>query len=606
MSRATEHDLKDKSLRAPLANSKHGQLRTGSRAGMPRFLESQAGLGAVYHHSPPTSGPREEPLTAGRSAAHAFTRMRPDAFYRSPVNANNPVLTWTDGARLYFAPSAGQTSAGHIAAAPEAWFSPPAGYVLAELHWDRALDLATASPLLVIARKSGAPDLQVSISNSLEQRISYPIGGFGVAHGAEAVTAREGGEFVRSNDSHVSLEFSGAAGPGEIHNVDFGEGFYRYRVAGGSHDLYVGTGSSPAAYLVERLSGSITRTFASGTLAAIVPAGNGIVQLELRAAGSASAGTTQSIDLRSSPPRIASISGHASAETGYADARRRVEGLGVQLGETLLRFRVAELEMIEGALLAGSGKALDALRRFKELFNEPADPLLEVNKRPGPDNAYAMAEPGSGPPTVYVFEPFDRPDAERSATLRHELTHIIMGVIDSVEQAGLTRRQRADLEGSLRFEARQARDRARAGQLRRGEYWAGDIRPGAGNLASWRGAVGQDTALANLWVELMNRFSFLPDPEGTGEVRGVSLADESRYGTAQENTGHPAENVGEFTASFVTSATRYRAGFVAAVYAAETAGNARGGSGGTYLRRLYQRGWDRISSRYVPLGANPF
>ena len=60
------------------------------------------------------------------------------------------------------------------------------------------------------------------------------------------------------------------------------------------------------------------------------------------------------------------------------------------------------------------------------------------------------------------------------------------------------------------------------------------------------------------------------------------------------------------SASFVTSATLFRTSFVAHVIASETAGNAKGGGGGTYLRRLYRKAWNLISAKYVPLGANPF
>jgi hypothetical protein len=158
----------------------------------------------------------------------------------------------------------------------------------------------------------------------------------------------------------------------------------------------------------------------------------------------------------------------------------------------------------------------------------------------------------------------------------------------------------------LRYEASRAQAKARAGQLRASEYGAGDVAPPAGSRSEWRSRVDGDLALANLWVELLRRYAFIPDPEGTGERRGASIADESRYSGASESTGHPADSLGEFVASFVTCATLFRTQFVADVLAAETAGNARGGGGGSYLRGLYRRAWQRIDLRYVPLGANPF
>jgi hypothetical protein len=55
----------------------------------------------------------------------------------------------------------------------------------------------------------------------------------------------------------------------------------------------------------------------------------------------------------------------------------------------------------------------------------------------------------------------------------------------------------------------------------------------------------------------------------------------------------------------VTCVTEFRSPFVASVLAAEAAGNATGGRGGSYLRGLMRRAWTRIDARYVPLGANP-
>ena len=139
-----------------------------------------------------------------------------------------------------------------------------------------------------------------------------------------------------------------------------------------------------------------------------------------------------------------------------------------------------------------------------------------------------------------------------------------------------------------------------------GEYGRGDVVPPPGTVAEWRTAVGEDVELAAVWAELLRRYSFIPDPEGTAEFRGASLADESRYLGVAERTGHPADSAGEFAASFVTSATLFRGQFVSAVLGAETAGNARGGRGGTYLRSLYRRAWNLIDAKYVPLGRNPF
>jgi hypothetical protein len=80
---------------------------------------------------------------------------------------------------------------------------------------------------------------------------------------------------------------------------------------------------------------------------------------------------------------------------------------------------------------------------------------------------------------------------------------------------------------------------------------------------------------------------------------------EARRAREKARTGHPADSADEFAAGFVTSATLFRSQFVSAVLDAKTAGNARGGSGGTYLRSLYRRARNLIDGKYVPLGRNP-
>ena len=582
---------------------------TGSPAGLPSFLTTTNTN--RLHNSPPTAGPgsRAEPVVQGRRSMQRVDAMRTDTYYRSPVNPTNPVVVWTDGARLFFSPAEAQTSTGRTAAAPEATFSPPGGYIAEEIHWDRLEGLTSGGgPLVIIARKSGGPDIDVAITNTLEQRAHFSGGAAGVTHGASTHVTREGSEFARVNDSSVPLEFSGANAPGAIHRENFNDGFFRYRAPGGSHDLYVAQGSNPVAHLVERATGDIMRTFAAGTVAAVVSEVTGIVHLELNTTGRGGTTTksTATVDLRGSPPVVTVTTGHASAEPGYAAAKARLERLGVTFEENGLRMHVNELEAIEDALTLGGNRGLDALVTFRSLEGRgTSDPILEISKSIGPDNAYGSADPGLTPMLI-LFQPYEPSVTERVITVRHEMTHVIMDAFDEVAKSRLTARERANLEAALRFEAQRAREKAQAGLLRAGEYGPGDARPAPGDLASWRGKISGDVELANTWVELLRRYSFITDPEGTRQLRGVSLADESRYSGSSDTTGHPADSLGEFVASLVTCATLFRASFVADVLAAEAAGNARGGHGGTYLRGLYRRAWNRIDARYVPLGSNPF
>jgi hypothetical protein len=579
------------------------QQEIGGSAGMPAFLTDSP---RVVHHSPPASGPgsRAEPLVVGRGSAQPVVALLTDTYYRSPVNAHNPVMVWTDGTNLFFARAEG----ANMSARPEPVFVPPPGYVAAELHWDRVVGMATgASSLVVVARKRGEPDLEVAVTNTLEQRASLSSQALGLTSGAEVQVAREGGQYTRVDGTSVALEFSGAAAAGPIHRVSFPEGFSRYRAPGGDHDLYIARGANPFANLVRRADGGIVRTFAVGTIASVVAESNGVVHLELRtSARGATRASTLTIDLRASPPVVSTAEGHASAEADYDETKGRLLALGIAIEENGLRMRVGEMDVVEQALLLGGGRGLTALMRFRALEGLGLnDPILNMTKGIGLETAYGFVGAGRGTPLLAIYEPFDETPGERKATVRHEMTHVVVGAMDAVNRSRMSAQERANLEGALQFEAGRSQAQARAGLLRMGEYGADDVRPAAGTRANWRSAVAGDPGLVSIWVELLRRYSFIPDPEGTGEFRGVSLADESRYTGAAENTGHPADSLGEFLASFVTCATVYRGDFVADVAAAESAGNARGGGGGTYLRQLYRRAWEMIAARYVPLGASP-
>ena len=149
------------------ADKEHADLPTrkpskeeerGSLSGLPPFLRTNF---RAIHNSPPTSGPgsRGEPLVHGRRSVLSFADMQIDAYYRSPVNPDNPVLVWTDGTHLFFAPSGGQVATARTTALPEVSFVAPSGYVVEELQWDRSEGLfASGGALVVVARRPGQPD----------------------------------------------------------------------------------------------------------------------------------------------------------------------------------------------------------------------------------------------------------------------------------------------------------------------------------------------------------------------------------------------------------------------------------------------------------------
>jgi hypothetical protein len=573
-----------------------GRLPSGHT--MPVWLQIDLGL----HNSPPATGPgsRSLPLVQGTSATQLVSGMRPDAWYRSPVNPDNPVLVWTDGTSLFFGPSVTAVASGQ-AARPDASFSPLPGYTAEEIQWDRLRGLAAGGPLVVIARRTRAPDFVVSINEDLSQ-VTY-FTGLGVRSGGARHVTCEGTEFLQADNTTVPLAIAEATARGAIHAVRFRHGFFRYRGQGGSDDLYVAQGANPAVYIVERSTGTIRRTFTSGTVNAVVPVAAGVVGVEITT-GTPGAAQTVNIDLRTTPATTTTSPGHATSEAGYAAVRARLVGMGVVIVENGVRFRVAELTAVENALTLGGNRGLTVLQNLRTLPRMGSNPLLQLEKTLGPDGARGTA--GIIGANLWIREPFDEASDRRVSTVRHEMTHIIMEATDAVTRHGMSSAARGAQTSEMRRRAAEGRRRETAGTLRLGERRAGDPTATPASVGTWRGAVGQDPDLAAIFLDLLETRSFIPDPEGTGDRRGIALADESRYTNASSRAGHPSENVDEFVASFVTSATVYRTQFEASVLSAELAGNRSGGSAGSDLRRLYERAWTRIDALYVPLGSNPF
>ncbi len=564
---------------------------------LPMWRKIELGL----HNSPPATGrgSRSSPLVYGSGSTQPVRGMRRDAWYRSPVNPNNPVLVWTDGTTLFFGPSNAAVTAGRTAL-PDASFSPLPGYHTVEIRWDRLAGQSFGGPLLVIARKPHARDLVVGVNEDLEQTTSFQD--LGVTVEAFRQVTREGTEFLRSDDDTVPREISGAPEGSAIQSVRFSNGFFRYRF-GGSDDLYVAQGRNPAVFLVIRRTGNIRRTFLAGSVRNVVPTTGGVVGIET-ATGTAE---TVTIDLRTNPATITTRPGHATGEAGYAPARARLTGMGVVIEENGIRFRVQELNAVADALTSGGNRGLRALQNFHALpTSMPADPILLLEKRIGPHQA--VGDAGDAGAFISIQEPFDAPSDYRLSTVRHEITHVIMDAVDAVSRNRMSLADRTAREREMGRRAAEGRRREAAprGTVRLGERGAGDPRAGPSPADTWRIAVGNDPDLAGIFIDLLATRAFIPDPEGTGDRRGVALSDQSRYSTAPSGSGHPSDTVGEFAAAFVVSATLFRRQFVAAVTAAEAAGNRGGSRAGSDLRGLYRRAWARIDSLYVPLGANPF
>ena len=174
---------------------------------------------------------------------------------------------------------------------------------------------------MVIARKSGDPDLEVAVTNTLEQKSTFNA--LGATSGAVAQVTRQGAEFMRVDESTVPLELSEAAAPGPIHGESFVDGFFRYRAPGGDHDLYVAQGSNPVAHLVQRTTGDITRTFAAGTIATVVAEPGGLVHLELTETARRGGVTRSTVTVDLDRARLASREQAATCRQSRGTAMQR-------------------------------------------------------------------------------------------------------------------------------------------------------------------------------------------------------------------------------------------------------------------------------------------
>ncbi len=516
----------------------------------------------VAHHSPPKTGAgsRSSPKVPAADPL-VVSAMNTDTWFRSPSNAENPVVAWTDGTNIFLSPSQKQIDAKRRPATPEVVLNVPAGYVATELHWDQFKGgstigkavLINPAPFVVLVKKKGADDQLITVSTTLEQKLSFMSLG-GATHGGTIVTMRGGTEMLIANDEKVSLEISGGTAKGPIHAVKLKGGFIRYH-AGGTHDLYMSRSGATAVFLVERSTGAIDGRFSGKTLDAVLAKTDGKVDVEEKGATAAD-NKTHTVDLKTSPPTVTAVQGFTSGGTAYQTERAKVEAHGVKITEKGARLGVEDLSEVD-KILTESGTAagfvdtkaaLEAYRDRKKA--KPMDPILVLEKLVGVEYAGGQVPSDGSTPHLFIQEPFEATATNRAATVRHEMTHIVMDVKDNLSSGKIPKR----LETVFKILSKPT-------------------------------------------------FSFLPDVEGTGSTRGTELADESRYSGAGDTAmGHPEDNVSEFTASFVTCATLFWPSLTASITNAQQAGDQGGGTKGTELLKLYQEVWDLIDANYMPLG----
>jgi hypothetical protein len=114
----------------------------------------------------------------------------------------------------------------------------------------------------------------------------------------------------------------------------------------------------------------------------------------------------------------------------------------------------------------------------------------------------------------------------------------------------------------------------------------------------WEQSLSMNKELNEIWAALHHRFAIL-DPERTGDIRGLDVADESRYlfNVEGDIPGHGFDNVNEFVASFIASSRQFESRMVGTIRY----------SGSQRLATLYRDLWNLVNENISTLGSsNPY
>lgn len=181
---------------------------------------------------------------------------------------------------------------------------------------------------------------------------------------------------------------------------------------------------------------------------------------------------------------------------------------------------------------------------------------------------------------------------EQRNTIIHELTHAFF------QACGLISPRTGRVPEHISREAERLRSLSELSLIEEGPINDPGRSPTSRTQPEWESALSSNEELNTIWRSLHRRFPIL-DPEGTGDIRGLDVADESRYlgGPRGEAVGHGFDNVTEFISSFVASTLRFQQEMSLTVER----------SGEPMLARLYERLWDWVNTNLVTLGtASPY
>ncbi|HZE70836.1 MAG TPA: DUF4157 domain-containing protein [Pyrinomonadaceae bacterium] len=311
----------------------------------------------------------------------------------------------------------------------------------------------------------------------------------------------------------------------------------------------------------------------------ISPAGD--VQVSWDDPGSSKGSFSVTFDLRGprfSPQGLGALGVSAERTTLLSN----LKALKVKVVERGSRFTEVELQA-----------ALDVLGRWQGA--KSVVDSLKANGVPGLTLAKDVLLPSAGnydDKTGQVNIPggVEFPAAEERNVVIHEVTHALF------QAKGLYPPKGKPPE-HIRAVAADMREDSELDLIEEGHVTGGRIRKRR-TQEEWEKALSSNEQLNKIWQSLHDRFP-ISDPEGTADIRGLDVADESRYlgGVRGDPLGHGFDNVNEFIASFVASSLRFQDQMTETVKR----------SGSELLAILYRKLWTLVNANIVTLGSkNPY
>lgn len=268
------------------------------------------------------------------------------------------------------------------------------------------------------------------------------------------------------------------------------------------------------------------------------------------------------------------------------DLITKLAALGVHVTERGSRFSVAELEAALSVLQDWKGD-----KGVVESLKTTGAPTLKLVK----DILNNKAEYDPDTAEVRITGAVERPEQEQRDMVTHELTHALF------HARGLGTKK-TKVPEHVKAEAAKLRDLSEAGDIQEGSIKGPGMpsfsRDKRRSQEDWEQALSTNADLNAIWRQLHTRFR-IGDPEGTGDIRGMDAADESRYSGSSRGdvVGHGFDNVTEFLSSFVTSSMAYQTQMSATILRAQS----------QHLAQIYKQLWDWVNTNLVALGKqNPY